>query len=64
MDGICHNLRKTKRKIAVVGAGPSGLTCAAFLCENGYNVTVYEKYEHLGGLLYHGIPEFRLDKKH
>ena len=54
---------KRKEKIAVVGAGPSGLTCAAFLCENGYNVTVYEKYEHLGGLLYHGIPEFRLDKK-
>ena len=51
-----------KEKIAIVGAGPSGLTCAAFLSKNGYQVTIYEKHEYLGGLLYHGIPEFRLDK--
>ncbi len=50
------------KRVAVVGGGPSGLTCAAFLRGNGYNVTIYERHDYLGGLLYHGIPEFRLDK--
>ena len=50
------------KRVAVVGGGPSGLTCAAFLKRNGYNVTIYERHNYLGGLLYHGIPEFRLDK--
>lgn len=54
---------KKKEKIAVIGSGPSSLTCAAFLARNGYNVTIYEKYTHLGGLLAHGIPEFRLPKE-
>lgn len=54
---------KKKERIAVIGSGPSGLTCAGFLAENGYQVTIYEKHEYLGGLLYHGIPKFRLDKK-
>lgn len=52
-----------KKKVAVVGAGPASLTCAAFLRRNGYSVTIFEKHEHLGGLMYHGIPEFRLPKK-
>lgn len=52
-----------KKKVAVVGAGPASLTCAAFLRRDGYPVTIFEKYEHLGGLMYHGIPEFRLPKK-
>ena len=51
------------RKIAIVGGGPSGLTAAAFLLKNGYSVTLYEKYDYLGGLLVHGIPEFRLSKQ-
>lgn len=50
------------RKIAVVGSGPAGLTCAAFLARNGAKVTIYEKYNKLGGILRHGIPEFRLDR--
>ncbi len=50
------------KRVAVVGGGPSGLTCAAFLKRNGYNVTIYERHNYLGGLLYHGIPKFRLDK--
>ena len=50
------------KKIAIVGGGPSGLTAAAFLLKNGYSVTLYEKYNYLGGLLVHGIPEFRLPK--
>lgn len=57
--------KKTKKngKVAVIGSGPSGLTCAAFLAENGYQVTIYEKHDYLGGLLYHGIPKFRLDRE-
>ena len=53
---------KKNKKIAVVGSGPSGLTCAAFLAKNGYDVTIYEKHDKLGGLLVHGIPEFKLSK--
>lgn len=54
---------KKKERVAVIGSGPSGLTCAGFLAENGYQVTIYEKHEYLGGLLYHGIPKFRLNKE-
>lgn len=51
------------KKIAVVGGGPAGLTCASFLARRGAQVVIYEKYNELGGILAHGIPEFRLDKK-
>lgn len=51
------------KKVAVIGGGPAGLTCAAFLAKEGVNVTIYEKYNYLGGLLVHGIPEFRLPKE-
>ena len=51
-----------EKKVAVVGSGPAGLTCAAFLAKKGVKVTIYEKHDKLGGLLRHGIPEFRLDK--
>lgn len=50
------------KKVAVVGAGPAGLTCSAFLAMQGVNVTIYEKNKNLGGLLTYGIPEFRLEK--
>lgn len=50
-------------KVAIVGSGPAGLTCAAFLARRGVKVTIYEKHEELGGLLIHGIPEFRLPRK-
>ena len=53
----------TSKKVAVIGAGPSGLTCAAFLRRNGIGVTIYEKHDYLGGLLVHGIPDFRLPRK-
>ena len=56
-------LNNKNKKIAIVGGGPSGLTAAAFLLKSGYSVTLYEKYNYLGGLLVHGIPEFRLPKK-
>ena len=51
------------KKVAVIGGGPAGLTCAAFLAKKGVQVTIYEKYNYLGGLLVHGIPEFRLEKE-
>ena len=54
-------LKKNNKKVAIVGAGPSGLTCAAFLTKLGYEVTIFEKYNYLGGIISHGIPDFRLD---
>ena len=53
---------KKNKKVLVVGSGPAGLTCAAFLAKEGYQITLYEKHDYLGGLLYHGIPAFRLNK--
>lgn len=49
-------------KIAVIGAGPAGLSCAYYLAVKGYPVTVFEKEEKLGGMLTMGIPSFRLDR--
>ena len=57
-----ENIRLSNKKVAIIGGGPAGLTCAAFLAKDGVNVTIYEKYEYLGGLLMLGIPEFRLPK--
>lgn len=58
-----EKITSINKKVAVVGGGPAGLTCAAFLARAGYKVTILEKYSKLGGLLRHGIPEFRLDRK-
>ncbi len=49
-------------KIAVIGSGPSGLTCAGDLAKKGYEVTVFEAFHLAGGVLVYGIPEFRLPK--
>ena len=54
---------KKNKKVAVLGGGPAGLTCAAFLAKEGIQVTIYEKYDYLGGLLMFGIPDFRLPKE-
>lgn len=51
------------KKVAIIGGGPAGLTCAAFLARKGVYVTIYEKNNYLGGLLVHGIPDFRLEKE-
>ena len=51
------------KKVAIVGGGPAGLTASAFLLKKGFSVTLYEKYDYLGGLLMHGIPAFRLPKE-
>lgn len=62
-EEISQNIKKiSNKKVAIIGGGPAGLTCAAFLARDGVNVTIYEKYNYLGGLLVHGIPEFRLPK--
>ena len=61
-----YKIKKQKlnhKKIAIIGGGPAGLTAAAFLAKNGNIVTIFEKYDYLGGLLIHGIPEFRLSKE-
>ena len=50
-------------RVAIVGSGPSGLTCAGDLAKRGYEVTVYEALHTAGGVLVYGIPEFRLPKK-
>ena len=50
-------------KVAVIGSGPAGLTCAGDLAKLGYDVTVFEALHELGGVLVYGIPEFRLPKK-
>lgn len=50
------------RKVAVIGAGPAGLTCAGDLARMGYSVTIFEAFHVAGGVLMYGIPEFRLPK--
>ena len=56
---------KEKRfeKVAIVGSGPAGLTCAAELAKLGYQVTIFEALHAIGGVLRYGIPEFRLPRK-
>ena len=57
------NEKFVDKKVAVIGSGPAGLTCSAFLARKGVQVTIFEKYNELGGILVHGIPEFRLPKE-
>lgn len=56
------NIRKKNKKVAVIGSGPAGLTCAADLAKLGYTVTIFEAFHTPGGVLMYGIPEFRLPK--
>ena len=51
-----------EERIAIIGGGPAGLSCAYYLAEKGYRPTVFEKEKQPGGMLMHGIPEFRLEK--
>jgi glutamate synthase (NADPH/NADH) small chain len=54
---------KTGKKVAVIGSGPAGLSCAGDLIQMGHDVTVFEALHELGGVLIYGIPEFRLPKE-
>ncbi len=60
---LSSNQIKTKEKVAVIGAGPAGLSCAAELAKCGVEVTMFEALHTPGGVLVYGIPEFRLPKK-
>lgn len=53
---------KKNKKVAIIGGGPSGITAAAYLARRGFDVSIYEKHKELGGLLAHGIPDFRLPR--
>jgi glutamate synthase (NADPH/NADH) small chain len=55
--------KSTGKKVAVVGSGPAGLTCAGDLAKMGHGVTIFEALHAPGGVLMYGIPEFRLPKK-
>lgn len=55
-------IRENGKKVAVIGAGPAGLTCAGDLAKKGYKVTIFEAFHTAGGVLVYGIPEFRLPK--
>ena len=57
------DIKKNDKKVAIVGSGPAGLTCAGELAKNGYSVTIYEVLQTAGGVLTYGIPEFRLPKE-
>ncbi|RLA75404.1 MAG: glutamate synthase small subunit [Epsilonproteobacteria bacterium] len=58
-----YNKTKIGKKVAIVGSGPAGLSCATFLLRAGIDVTIYERASKPGGLLTYGIPGFKLDKK-
>lgn len=57
-----HEGKEFSQKIAIIGAGPSGLSCAYYLRKRGYKVTVFEKESRAGGMLLNGIPSYRLEK--
>ena len=59
---VVESLPATGKRVAVIGAGPSGLTCAYFLAHLGHQVDVYEAEQVAGGVLYWGIPEYRMPK--
>ena len=62
IDPIPAKVKKGK-KVAVIGSGPAGLTCAGDLAKMGYDVTIFEALHEAGGVLVYGIPEFRLPKQ-
>ena len=62
IHGSLPQISKKEQKVAIVGSGPAGLTCAADLAKLGYEVTIFEALHQPGGVLVYGIPEFRLPK--
>jgi len=62
-DPESPGISRNGKKVAVIGSGPAGLTCAADLAKMGYSVTIFEAFHTPGGVLMYGIPEFRLPKE-
>ncbi len=60
---VKKDIKPNGKKVAVIGGGPAGLTCAGALRAKGYEVTVYEAFHTAGGVLMYGIPQFRLPKE-
>ncbi|MGG7164472.1 NADPH-dependent glutamate synthase [Clostridium ihumii] len=60
---LSETAEKNGKKVAVIGCGPAGITCAGELAKMGYDVTVFEALHEAGGVLVYGIPEFRLPKE-
>ena len=63
IDLQVSEVEEDSKKVAIIGSGPAGLACSYYLSTRGFKVDIYEKHDKLGGLLRHGIPEFRLEKK-
>ena len=63
VGGTPETLKPNGHKVAIIGAGPAGLTAAADLAKQGYDITIFEALHEAGGVLIFGIPEFRLPKK-
>ncbi len=61
-ENLANPVEKNGKKVAVIGSGPAGLTCAGDLAKKGYDVTIFEAFHVPGGVLMYGIPEFRLPK--
>lgn len=62
-NGSSPRIKRGRQKVAILGSGPAGLTCAGDLAAKGYRVTVFEALHELGGVLRYGIPEFRLPRE-
>lgn len=62
VDRYVEKIKPNGHKVAIVGSGPSGLSCAGDLSKKGYDITVFEALHEIGGVLSYGIPEFRLPK--
>lgn len=60
---VSEKAKSNGKKVAIIGSGPAGLTCASDLAKLGYEVTVFEAFHEPGGVLIYGIPEFRLPKE-
>ena len=63
VEKVPNNKKKRNGKVAIIGSGPAGLTCAFYLAKMGYRVTIYEALSELGGILAIGIPSYRLPKE-
>lgn len=61
-ENAAGTVEKNGKKVAIIGSGPAGLTCAGDLAKKGYDVTIFEAFHVPGGVLMYGIPEFRLPK--